>query len=303
MELTDEELAVELARKKRQLMEKRKSDEVNVAAEKRRRLLLELSEINLELYSNSSSTSSSSSSSSSSSFSSSSCSSSMPLVPSPSEASPIVDVVAAPKPKNSMFTYWATKNNSIADVENADAQRVSGAKLNSESRQSNLHRERKVAHGSQNPSKNSAATRACSQSAWLSIRRKLSEDAQIFISYNPAEKRIWCSACICFVLDDNVEEHITTTKHKKAARLATDENVHQTSLENAIKISNTLSNFTPGKTHLFRCELVRTFLTAALPISKADDFRPFLEKWSKMQSTDSSNLLREYLPIIKVSVR
>ena len=42
MDFTDEELEAELVRRKRQLGEKRKLDEVNVAAEKRARLLLEL---------------------------------------------------------------------------------------------------------------------------------------------------------------------------------------------------------------------------------------------------------------------
>ena len=98
------------------------------------------------------------------------------------------------------------------------------------------------------------------------------------ISYNQAEKRIRCLACICFVRDDNVEDHAATSKHLKASKLATESNLHQTSLENAIKISTTLSNFTPGKTHLLRCELVRTLLTAAIPINKADDLRQFVEK-------------------------
>ena len=60
MDFTDEELEAELVRRKRQLGEKRKLDEVNVAAEKRARLLLELSEINLEMSSGTATSSSSS---------------------------------------------------------------------------------------------------------------------------------------------------------------------------------------------------------------------------------------------------
>jgi hypothetical protein len=88
----------------------------------------------------------------------------------------------------------------------------------------------------------------------------------------------------------------------KAARLATEQNLHQASLETAIKDSKTLSLGLSSRTHLSRCELVRTLLTSALPVRKVDDWRLFLEKWVKVESTDSSNLLRDYLPVIKVTL-
>jgi hypothetical protein len=67
-EMTDDELAAELSRRRNTLIQKRKSEEVAEASEKRMRMLLELEEINLEIGESSSSSASSSSSSSSSSF-------------------------------------------------------------------------------------------------------------------------------------------------------------------------------------------------------------------------------------------
>lgn len=297
MDLSDEELILELARRKAMLDKKRKHDEI--MTERRNQILEELSQINSELEPMSSSSSSSSSKSSSSS--STSAQLPPPDLPPPLPIVDAVDARAEPKPKNSMFTYWAVKDNSVVDIEELDARRKADAKINSESRQSSLHRERKIAVGSQNKPKVTAALRVCSQSSWLIIKKKLKGDDIILVTYNVAEKRIYCSACVCYVRDDNVEDHIVTGKHEKASKLTVESNLHQTNLENAIKISTTLSNCVPGRTHLFRCELVRTLLTAAMPISKADDWRSFLEKWVRVESTDSTNLLREYLPIIKVT--
>lgn len=307
MEMTDDQLSAELTRRKGMLERKRKSDEVLAAAsEKRIRMIAELQSINYELNADESCATSSAVSTSSSS-SSSSYQVQIPVLPLPVPEQQVPLILPPPSPapqapKNSMFAYWAVKDNSAIDVEALNLQRTDDAKANSESRQSDLHRERRIAIGSQNKPKMTAALRTCSPSGWNAVHKKLKDDNLILITYSIAEKRIWCSACPCYVRDDNVEDHIATTKHLKASKLAIEENLHQTNLISAITISSTLSKCIPGKTHLFRCELVRTMLTAAMPISKADDWRPFLEKWAKVESTDSSNLLREYLPIIKVSL-
>ena len=130
--------------------------------------------------------------------------------------------------------------------------------------------------------------------------RKLTGADVDLIEYNASEKKIWCSACPCFVRDDYLFEHLARDKHLQAARKVAESNVHQTSLVTAISISTILSGRVEARTHLFRCELVRNHLTSAIAINKADDWRPFLEKWCKVECTDSSNLLRTYLPIIKV---
>jgi hypothetical protein len=137
MDLSDEELILELARRKAMLDKKRKHDEI--MTEKRNQMLEELSLINSELEPMSSSSSSKSSSSSSTSMQL-----PPPNLPPPVSVVDAVDDRAEPKPKNSMFSYWAVKDNSVVDVEELDARRKADAKINSESRQSNLHRDRKL---------------------------------------------------------------------------------------------------------------------------------------------------------------
>jgi hypothetical protein len=276
--LTDEELSREIRRS-----EKRQAEETNTISEKRMRLQKELQELDsseaINLSSSISATSSSSetSSSSSASFSSS------------------TNAEAPKPPKNSLFSYY-TK--SVIDVEALDERRANEAKANSTSRESDLHRERKIKVGSQNKAKD---VRTCSITMFTSLKKKLlRDDDLVLVTYDNAEKRIYCSACPCYVRDDNIEAHIKCEKHLTAATIAVRDNLHQSKLENAIMISTTLSNCIPGKTHLFRCELTRNLLTAAIPVYKVDELRLLLQKWLKIELTHSSNLLREYLPIIKV---
>jgi hypothetical protein len=196
MEFSDEELSAELARRKDLLDKKRNSSEIAAALEaatKRARMISELREIHSEL--------DMSMDTSSSSASSSSSSSSIPIMPQP---------LAEPKPKNNMFTYWAAKNNNVIDVEALVKRRADDAKLNSESRQSESHRERRVAVGSQNNTKVMAADRMCSNASWLAAKKKLKGQDLLAITYQIGEKRIWCSACPCFVRDDNLDAHVVT---------------------------------------------------------------------------------------------
>jgi hypothetical protein len=99
--------------------------------EKRNQMLEEKSLINSELEPMSSSSSGKSSSSSSTSVQL-----PPPNLPPPLSVVDAVDAHAEPKPKNSMFSYWAVKDNSVVDVEELDARRNADAKINSESRQS-----------------------------------------------------------------------------------------------------------------------------------------------------------------------
>ena len=331
--LTDEELSQEIKRRSDLLLVKRQSEAAAVISEKRMRLLEELDELDGHMdywtatTSNSSSSATSSSlaassslatssssatssslaafsssaTSSSSVTSSSSASLSSSLTTSSSVSAPSSNSLEinpeAPKAKNSMFTYY---NKAVIDVEAVNERRANEAKINSMSRESNLHRDRKGKVGSQNKTKD---VRTCTLSQFTSLQRKLlRNDDVILITYDTAERRIFCSACPCYVRDDNIEAHIKCEKHLAAAAAAVEANLHQTRLENAITISTTLSNCIPGKTHLFRCELTRNLLTAAIPIYKADELRPLIQKWMKIELTHSSNLLREYLPIIKVKL-
>ena len=75
-----------------------------------------------------------------------------------------------------MFFYWAVKDNNVIDVEVLSKQHVDDAKLNSDSRQSELHRDRKIAIGSQTNTKVITAERMCSNSAWQRAKRKLKGD-------------------------------------------------------------------------------------------------------------------------------
>ena len=279
--LTDEQLSLEISRRN----DRRQAEETYAISEKRMRLQKELEELDSSEARNSRSscsrTSSSSGTSSSSSISASSTSSTNAEAPKP--------------PKNSLFSYY-TK--SVIDVEAVDERRANEAKDNSTSRESDLHRDRRGKVGSQNKAND---VRTCSISQFTSLKKKLlRDDDLVLITYDTAEKRIFCSACPCYVRDDNVASHIMCEKHVAAAIRAVKENLHQTRLENAIKISTTLSNCIPGKTHLYRCELTRNFLTAAIPVYKVDELRLLLERYLKIELTHSSNLLREYLPIIKV---
>lgn len=294
--MTDDELLEEIARRKDALSKKRQLDEISQMSEKRLKLMKELEEINLAMEESnlpfSSSESSSASSSSSSSSSASSSASSTFVRP----ADPPDAILS--KPKNSMLSYWVAKDNNaeVIDVEAIDARRVADAKSNSESRQSDKDRQRVVVPVGRKLKEG----RPCSSFTYSNLKRKLKGIDMDIIQYNAPEKKIWCSACPCFVRDDNLFDHIATEKHQQASKLAIESNLHQASLETAISIAKNLSQNLVGQTHLFRCELVRTLLTSAIAINKADDWRPFLEKWCKVECTDSSNLLRTYLPIIKV---
>ena len=301
--LTDEELSQEIKRRSDLLLVKRQSEAAAVISEKRMRLLEELDELDghMDYWTATTSNSSSSATSSSSVTSSSSASLSSSLTTSSSVSAPSSNSLEinpeAPKAKNSMFTYY---NKAVIDVEAVNERRANETKINSMSRESNLHRDRKGKVGSQNKTKD---VRTCTLSQFTSLQRKLlRNDDVILITYDTAERRIFCSACPCYVRDDNIEAHIKCEKHLAAAAAAVKANLHQTRLKNAITISTTLSNCIPGKTHLFRCELTRNLLTAAILIYKADELRPLIQKWMKIELTHSSNLLREYLPIIKVKL-
>jgi hypothetical protein len=319
-DLNDDELASEIARIREAVVNKRKADSLAIAAasEKRVRMLRELDEMNLELsatYSGSTNSSSGSSSSSASTNYSSSTSSASTNYSSLTDTSqtsklssssnvpqavvPEVLAAQARAAKNSMFAYWTVKDKTAIEIDQIDQRRIGDAKANSESKESELHRPRKVI-----PAKAASASkdsmRLCNPSTWNTLRSKLTGDDTKVVTYNAAEKRIWCSACPCFVRDDNLSPHILSGKHVAALKVAIEANRHQTSLENAISATSALNGTLSHKTHLFRCELVRTLLTCALSVNKADEIKHFLEKWTKIESTDSSNLLRTYLPIIKV---
>ena len=302
--LSEEELAAEIERRQLQLARKRQIQQDSGRAEKRLKLLEELRNLDRESESaqehRGSSTSSSSSSNPSPSTIALAPVAQATVVIAPT--APIVEVAeaAAPKQKNCMLAYWSAKETNAVDVEILNEKRVADAKANSESRQTENHRDRKGHVGSQVAKKDTG--RPCTISTWNVIKKKLSETDKILITHNTTEKRIWCAACPCFIRDDNLQDHVSTAKHIKAAKITLEDNLHQSNLEFAIKSSKSLSIGLCSRTHLFRSELVRTLLTAALPIKKADDWRQFLEKWVKVESTDSSNLLTDYLPIIMVTL-
>jgi hypothetical protein len=157
--------------------------------------------------------------------------------------------VAQPKLKNSMFAYWDVKTTSEAESEALDAQRIKDAKANSQSRESAHHNERKLPAAKKPVAKN--IVRTCSPLTWTSIRKKLKGYDLEGVKYDVAEKRIWCSACICFVRDDYLLEHVTTPKHLKASKTAVEVNVQQASLETAISISTGLSRTVANRTRDF----------------------------------------------------
>ena len=302
--MTDDQLVEELARRKDFLLGKRRAIKIAMTAEKRMGILEELDAVNSkieETYSATFSRSeestvnySTSVSSLASSSSSSSSSTSNSFDPIHSVDQPVVESVR-PKQKKSMLVYWAAKE--TVDVEVMDARRIEDARKNSESRQAESHRSRILAVGKK---KSAPEYRPCSATHFAALRRNLKGNDLISIEYLTAEKKLWCSACPCFVGDDNLLDHVVTVKHLSASKAAMESNLRQSSLVSAISISKTLSENILPKTHLFRCELVRTLLTSALPVYKADDLREIFEKWTKIELTDSSNLMRAYLPIIKV---
>lgn len=295
--LTDEQLEAIVSKRRQELVKKRQLQEDLAKSEKRLKLLKELDEINGELTEPvPSETSSSTEMSSSSELLASNASSSASSASAVELPPPLA--IAQPKLKNSMFAYWDVKTTLEVELEAINAQRIRDAKANSESRESAHHNERKLPAAKKPAAKNSVRT--CSSSNWTSIRKKLKGYDAEGVKYDVAEKRIWCSACICFVRDDYLLEHVATPKHLKASKAAEESSVQQASLETAISISTGLSGIVANRTHLFRCEFVRTLLTSAIAINKADELRFFLEKWTKIESTDSSNLLRDYLPVIKV---
>ena len=277
--LTNDELLIEIERRK-ETINKRKSIEVSAAAEKRLKLLQELNDLDDEI---------GDSSAPSSSISSSATSSSIPIV----DISVAV-TAAAPKPKNSMLSYWTA---AVIDVEAVDRRRIADAKENSESKESGQSRERIVAVGKEQSRKEA---RPCSASVFSGLKRQLKGDDLILIEYQIDLKRIWCSGCGCPVRNDNLAVHVNTPKHVTKAKTAIETKLRQASLVTAISESKNLSRNVLNETHLFRCDLVRTLLCSATAIQKADDFRDFLLRWTKTEMTDSSNLLRTYLPIIKV---
>lgn len=257
--LTDEELSLEISRRS----EKRKAEETSAISEKRKRLQKELEELDSSEAINSSPSSSVTSSSSATSSISASSSSS-------------IDAEVQKQPKNSLFACY-TK--SVIDVEALDERRANEAKANSKSRESDLHRGRKGKGGSQ---KKASEIRYCSRSLFVFLAKDISDDDKVLVKYEISSRRIFCSACPCYVRDDNFDAHLKSEKHRNGAKIAINENLHQAKLETAISISTTLSNCVPGQTHLFRCELTRNLLTAAIPVYKADELRNLLQRYLKI---------------------
>ena len=203
--LTDEELSLEISRRS----DKRKAEETSAISEKRKRLQKELDELD--------SSEAIDSSPSSSVTSSRSATSSISAASSISASSSSTTNAEVQKPhKNSLFTYY-TK--SVIDVEALDERRANEAKANSTSRESDLHRGRKGKVGSQNKAKE---IRYCSSSLFESLKKRLlkGNDNEALITYDNIERRIFCSACPCYVRDDNLDAHIKSEKHHTGAKVA-----------------------------------------------------------------------------------
>ena len=126
---------------------------------------------------------------------------------------------------------------------------MADAKANSESRQSDKHREGVVPLWKANLRE----SRLCNSRTYNNLRKKLKGADLDLIEYNASENKMWCSACPCFVRDDNLVDHVATDKHLQASKIATDSNLHQSSLVAAISIffpqnliSSVVSLFVPS---------------------------------------------------------
>jgi hypothetical protein len=116
--MTDDELVEEIERRKEALLlKKRRLDEISQISQKRLRLMKELADVNQEMEESNLPLSSSSESLPSASSSASSSSSSTSLADS------------TPKPKNSMLSYWAAKDNNT-EVIDVDEKENNGYKKN-----------------------------------------------------------------------------------------------------------------------------------------------------------------------------
>lgn len=203
--MSEEELAAEIERRQLQLTRKRQIQQDSEVAEKRMKLLEELRSLDRELESAQEHRGSSSSSSSSSTPSPSTIALA-PVAQATVVIAPIAPIVeaAAPKQKNCMLAYWSAKETNAVDVEILNEKRVADAKANSESRQTENHRDRKGHVGSQVAKRDTG--RPCTISTWNVVKKKLSETDKILITHNTAEKRIRCAACPCYVRDDNLQD-------------------------------------------------------------------------------------------------
>jgi hypothetical protein len=291
-----DELTKEVEKKRKLVREKNDALE----DQKKARLLEELDKLNSELSTSNSSILSSEPSSSSTS----SCAVIQDALAETDVNSNMFTPTACDKRvKNNMFSYYVvTANTTEAERVALDTRRVTEAKINSESRESAKCHERKTKIHSQSDTRGKSKTRPCPKQLWDSLFKNLNENDKKLIEYDGVLKTIWCAACACFVRGDALVGHVITGKHKGNIEVSLEKRLHYTRIENAINGSTLLSKSVANRTHLFRCDLVETILTAGDPMRKSDEYRDFHERWINIQQTDSSNLTRYYLPIITVII-
>ena len=120
--------------------------------------------------------------------------------------------------------------------------------------------------------------------------------------YDAQRKIILCTVCVGSmhqVREDNVKKHLLTEKHSKAKAKAEDQNLFQSDVTALLKKQINISVNVDILDHLYRVDMIRSFLIAGIKLSKLTHVRGFLERYSGgRKSTDIAHLCRTYLPTI-----
>ena len=128
---------------------------------------------------------------------------------------------------------------------------------------------------------------------------KLSTDDKKVIIHDPIKLTITCECCNEYVRSDNIHGHCDSSKHKRKRDRWNALIKKQATLRDFIERTKSLSRNVHTDEHMMRLDWTRRMLIANVPIEKSNDFREFLETWTKHDLTDSSHLLRDYLEIIQ----
>ena len=93
----------------------------------------------------------------------------------------------------------------------------------------------------------------------MHFSKKRDAEDKLIMTYVQLQQ-IWCRSCAAVVLDDNVDDHINTVKHKNHSTVAIKRCLHQTRMEPALLNSSQILSGVTTKNHYFRLDTTRTFI-------------------------------------------
>ena len=121
-------------------------------------------------------------------------------------------------------------------------------------------------------------------------------------TYNKGQK-LFCNACReeLSLKKNIINSHISSIKHKTSKEKLTQKEARERSIATSLKAydkaAHPVGETLPMEQRVYRLKVLKTFLKAAVPLSKLDEFRDILEEGG-VRLTDQSHIA-EMIPFLK----